>query len=109
MLIIGRHCILCAQSASLAACDWKTNVVLAGQVGVGGHITIGRGVKAAGQTGITSDLPAGEFVFGTPAVPLMLGQRIAILNQRLPELFRRVDALEEQIRRASDDGAVPPV
>jgi UDP-3-O-[3-hydroxymyristoyl] glucosamine N-acyltransferase len=108
-VIIGRHCILCAQVGISGSVVIEDYVVLAGQVGVGGHITIGRGVKAAGQTGITSDLPAASSVFGTPAVPLMLGQRIAILNQRLPELFRRVDALEEQIRRASDDGAVPPV
>jgi UDP-3-O-[3-hydroxymyristoyl] glucosamine N-acyltransferase len=108
-VIIGRHCILCAQVGISGSVVIEDYVVLAGQVGVGGHITIGRGVKAAGQTGITSDLPAASSVFGTPAVPLMLGQRIAILNQRLPELFRRVDALEEQIRSASDDGAVPPV
>jgi hypothetical protein len=28
----------------------------------------------------------------------MLERRIAILRQRLPELFRRVDALEAQVR-----------
>ena len=103
-VIIGRHCILCAQVGISGSVVIEDYVVLAGKVGVAGHITIGRGAKAAGQTGITGDLAAGSSVFGTPAIPLMLAQRIAILRQRLPELFRRVDALEEQIRGASGGG-----
>jgi len=72
-------------------------VVLGGQAGLGGHITLGKGVKAGGQAGITSDVPAGEFVNGTPAIPYMLERRLAILHQRLPDLFKRVETLERQI------------
>ena len=45
--------------------------------------------------------PAGAFVNGTPAIPFQLERRIAILHQRLPELFKRVDALEEQVGAAA--------
>ena len=96
--IIGRHCILCAQvgiSGSVVIGDY---VVLAGQAGVGGHITIGREVKVGGGAAVTSDLPAGISVNGYPAIPLMLERRIAVLKQRLPGLFHRVDALEEQVK-----------
>ena len=37
---------------------------------------------------------------GNPAIPYMLERRIAILQQRLPELFKRVSTLEEQLTDA---------
>jgi UDP-3-O-[3-hydroxymyristoyl] glucosamine N-acyltransferase len=72
--------------------------VLAGQVGVGGHITIGRGAKAGGGAAITTDISPGSYVNGYPAIPYLLERRIAVLRQRLPQLFHRVDALEAQIK-----------
>jgi UDP-3-O-[3-hydroxymyristoyl] glucosamine N-acyltransferase len=33
---------------------------------------------------------------GTPAIPYMLERRLVILHQRLPDLFRRVEALEKK-------------
>jgi UDP-3-O-[3-hydroxymyristoyl] glucosamine N-acyltransferase len=72
-------------------------VVLGGQAGLGGHITIGKGAKAGGQAGITSDVAAGLFVNGTPAIPYLLERKIAVLQQRLPDLFKRFDALEAQL------------
>ena len=96
-VIIGRHCLLCAQSGISGSTKLEDYVVLAGQVGVGGHIKIGKGVKAGGQAGITADVPAGSFINGTPAIPYLLERRIAVLQQRLPDLFRRVETLEAQL------------
>ena len=107
-VIIGRHCILCAQVGISGSATIEDYVVLAGQVGVAGHITIGRGVKAGGQTGINTDIPPGSSINGTPAIPYMLEQRIAVLKQRLPELFRRVDVLEEQIKAAPGGATSAP-
>jgi UDP-3-O-[3-hydroxymyristoyl] glucosamine N-acyltransferase len=100
-VIIGRHCILCAQVGISGSVMVEDYVILAGKVGVGGHITIGRGAKVGGGAAVTSDLAAGSSVNGSPAIPLMLERRIAVLKQRLPELFRRVDVLEKQIRGIS--------
>jgi UDP-3-O-[3-hydroxymyristoyl] glucosamine N-acyltransferase len=100
-VLIGKHCILCAQVGVSGSTVIEDYVVLAGQVGIGGHITIGRGTKAGGQTGITSNILPGSSILGNPAIPMMLEQRILVLKQRLPDLFRRVDALEEQIRGGS--------
>lgn len=99
-VIVGKHCLLCSQAGISGSTTLEDYVVLAGQVGVGGHITIGKGAKAGGQAGITSDVAPGSFINGTPAIPYMLERRIAILHQRLPELFKRVDTLEEQWRDA---------
>jgi UDP-3-O-[3-hydroxymyristoyl] glucosamine N-acyltransferase len=94
---IGRHCLVCAQAGISGSTILEDYVVLGGQAGLGGHITIGKGAKAGGQAGITADVPAGSFVNGTPAVPYLLERKIAVLQQRLPELFKRVDTLEAQI------------
>ena len=98
---IGRHCILCGQVGISGSATIGDYAVLGGQVGVAGHITIGQGAKVGGGSGIARDVPAGSSVNGYPALPMMLERRIAVLKQRLPELFRRVDALEAQIRKHS--------
>lgn len=95
---IGKHCILCAQVGISGSTTIEDYVVLAGQVGVGGHISIGRGAKAGGGAAITSDVSAGAYVNGYPAIPYLLERRIAVLRERLPQLFHRVDALEAQVK-----------
>jgi UDP-3-O-[3-hydroxymyristoyl] glucosamine N-acyltransferase len=67
---------------------------------VAGHITVGKGVKAGGKAGITVDVAAGSFINGNPALPYMLERRLAVLQPRLPELFKRVGLLEDQLRDA---------
>jgi len=96
-VIVGRHCLICAQVGVAGSTTLEDYVVLGGQTGVGGHITLGKGTKAAGQAGISSDLPAGSFVRGTPGLPFQLEQRINVLKQRLPELFKRVQSLEAEL------------
>jgi UDP-3-O-[3-hydroxymyristoyl] glucosamine N-acyltransferase len=95
-VVIGRHCILCAQVGISGSTTLEDFVVLGGQVGVGGHITIGQGTKAGGQTGIAYDIPPGSYLNGTPAISYMLERRLQVLHQRLPDLFKRVDALEKK-------------
>jgi UDP-3-O-[3-hydroxymyristoyl] glucosamine N-acyltransferase len=94
-VIIGKHCIIVSQTGISGSTTLEDYVVLGGQAGIGGHITIGRGTKVGGQTGVASNLPPGTYVNGTPAIPYMLERRLQILHQRLPDLFKRVEALEK--------------
>lgn len=95
-VVIGRHCILCAQVGISGSTTLEDYVVLGGQAGVGGHITLGKGSKIGGQTGLAYDAPAGSYLNGTPAIPYMLERRLQVLHQRLPDLFKRVEALEKK-------------
>ena len=104
-VVIGRHCLLCSQVGISGSTKLEDYVVLGGQAGLGGHITIGKGAKAGGQAGITADVPPNVFVNGTPAIPFQLERRLAILHQRLPDLFKRVDALETQLAGAKKSSA----
>jgi UDP-3-O-[3-hydroxymyristoyl] glucosamine N-acyltransferase len=97
-VIIGRHCILCAQTGISGSTILEDYVVLGGQVGVSGHITIGRGAKVGGQAGVSSNISPGVSVTGTVAIPFMLERRFQVLRKYLPDLFKRVDALEAKLK-----------
>jgi UDP-3-O-[3-hydroxymyristoyl] glucosamine N-acyltransferase len=96
-VIIGRHCIICAQVGISGSTTLEDYVVLGGQAGVAGHLTIGKGAKADGQSGINTTVAPGTFWKGSPCLPYQLEQRINVLRQRLPDLFRKVDTIAEEL------------
>ena len=75
---------------------------LAGQVGVAGHLKIGDGVIATAQTGIPSDVGPGTVISGYPAIPNREWLKASAVFPRLPELLRRLRALEKRL------GGEPP-
>ncbi len=91
---VGKHCIVCAHVGISGSTTIGDHVVLGGQAGVAGHLSLGKGAKVGGGAAVTADVAPGAFVNGSPAIPYMLERRIAVLRERLPDLFRRVDALE---------------
>lgn len=97
-VVIGRHCMICAQVGISGSARLEDYVVLGGQVGVAGHLTIGKGTKVGAQSGINGDTEPGSFLNGTPAVGYTLERRLVVLYRRLPELFKRVDTLAAQLR-----------
>lgn len=97
---IGRHCLLCAHVGVSGSTTLGDYVVIGGQAGLAGHLELGKGAKVGGGAGVQADVPAGTFVNGNPAIPFMLERRIAVLKQRLPDLFKRVATLEEQLADA---------
>jgi UDP-3-O-[3-hydroxymyristoyl] glucosamine N-acyltransferase len=68
---------------------------------VSGHIRVGRGAKAGGQSGISANIEPGMSVNGTVALPYMLERRIQVLRKRLPDLFKRVEVIEEELKKSS--------
>jgi UDP-3-O-[3-hydroxymyristoyl] glucosamine N-acyltransferase len=72
-------------------------VTFGGQVGVGGHLTIGDGVKAVGQSGITNSVAPGAFISGYPAIDNMEWRKASAVFRRLPELRKRLRELERRL------------
>jgi len=91
---IGPHSILAAQTGVAGSATLGHHVIVAGQVGIAGHLKVGDRAMIAGQAGVSQDIPEGAHVRGNPAIPVIQSQKIDILARRLPELFRRVAALE---------------
>ncbi|MBE0567715.1 MAG: UDP-3-O-(3-hydroxymyristoyl)glucosamine N-acyltransferase, partial [Krumholzibacteria bacterium] len=91
---VGRHCALSAQTGISGSSVLGDRVVAGGQVGIGDHVTIGDGVRIAGKSGIAKDVPAGQSVFGYPALEAAEAFRVVGALRKLPDLVRRVAGLE---------------
>src|SRR5208283_1652357 len=96
-VVIGKHCLICALAGVSGSTTLGDYVVLGGQAGLMGHLTLGNGAKVGAQAGVNNDIPAGVSVRGTPSMPYMVEQRMTVLRNRLPELFKRVEKLEEHL------------
>jgi UDP-3-O-[3-hydroxymyristoyl] glucosamine N-acyltransferase len=69
-VVIGRHCVIVAQTGISGSAILEDYVVLAGQVGVVGHVRIGMGAQIAGSSNVNGDVPPGARWGGTPAKPM---------------------------------------
>jgi UDP-3-O-[3-hydroxymyristoyl] glucosamine N-acyltransferase len=94
---IGRNVLMAAQVGIAGSTHIEDDVVFGGQVGVGGHLTIGRGAIAVGQSGVTNSLDPGARVAGYPAIDNHQWRKASAVFRRLPELKRRIEALEAQL------------
>jgi UDP-3-O-[3-hydroxymyristoyl] glucosamine N-acyltransferase len=82
-VILGRCCILAGQVGISGSTRLDDFVMVGGQGGLAGHLHIGSGVRIAAKSGIMRDIPAGETVCGSPAVPLTEFMRQTAALQRL--------------------------
>jgi UDP-3-O-[3-hydroxymyristoyl] glucosamine N-acyltransferase len=66
---LGRCCVLAAHVGLAGSAIIEDFVLIGGQAGVAGHITVGRGAKLAAQSGVMQDVEAGTEMGGSPAQP----------------------------------------
>ena len=81
----------------------EDNVTLAGQVGVAGHITIGKGVIATAQSGIPNSVRCR--VVHLRAIRRFANRdwlRAAAVYRKLPDLKKRLAELERRIQELED-------
>jgi UDP-3-O-[3-hydroxymyristoyl] glucosamine N-acyltransferase len=84
-VVIGRHCIIVAQTGISGSAELGDFVALGGQVGVVGHVKIGAGAQIAASSNVRGDVPPGVRWGGTPAKPLKLWFRELTLLRKLAE------------------------
>jgi UDP-3-O-[3-hydroxymyristoyl] glucosamine N-acyltransferase len=92
---IGKNVIILAQVGIAGSCELEDDVVIAGQVGIADHLKIGKGATVAAKSGVSKDVGEKEVVFGYPADKRLNYLRKASYYKRIPELFKRVKALEQ--------------
>lgn len=96
---IGEDTLLCGQVGLAGSTTIGDRVTLAGQVGVAGHCVIEDGVQVASQSGVPNGLKAGANYGGTPALEHKHIFRVVREWTRLPELAKRVKALEQAVAK----------
>jgi UDP-3-O-[3-hydroxymyristoyl] glucosamine N-acyltransferase len=106
---VGEHCLIIGQVGIGGSTKVGNHVVLAGQVGVADNADIGDGTMVAAQSGVSGKVEPGSKLAGTPVMPAGTFLKAAgSCMPRLPELFRRVKALEkelEAVRAAAEKGS----
>jgi UDP-3-O-[3-hydroxymyristoyl] glucosamine N-acyltransferase len=69
-VVIGRHCVIVSQTGLAGSSTLEDFVVIGGQVGMAGHLTVGAGSQIAASSNIATDVPRGARWGGTPAKPM---------------------------------------
>ncbi len=87
-VVIGRHCVLVAQTGLSGSTTLGDAVVLGARVGSNNHVTIGDGAQIAAISIVNDDVPAGARWGGTPAKPIK-------------QWFREMKVLERMSGRAA--------
>jgi UDP-3-O-[3-hydroxymyristoyl] glucosamine N-acyltransferase len=88
-VVIGRHCIIVAQTGISGSVTLEDFVVLAARVGTNNHVTIGEGAQIAAISIVNDDVPPGAKWGGTPAKPVR-------------QWFREMKTLERLARKTDD-------
>ena len=94
-VVIGRHCVIVSGVGISGSTTLEDYVVLGGQVGVVGHLRIGRGSQIAGSSNVNRDVPPGSRWGGTPAKPVRAWFRELTTLARLAERSGKDAAGEE--------------
>ncbi len=96
---LGPGCMLVAQVGVSGSTTVGSGVIMAGQVGLAGHLKIGDGVTIGPKSGVAKDIEAGRTVGGIPAMDRGAYLRYLALAPKLPDMARRVRALEKEVER----------
>ena len=94
---IGKHNSLASQVGFAGSVITGDYVRCGGQVGVADHLRIGEKASLGGKAGVMADIDAGTTQYGIPARPDKEQLRIQLALQRLPELVKRVQELEQKL------------
>ena len=99
---MGENTLLCAQVGLAGSTKVGRDAILTGQVGVAGHLEIGDRAIVTAQSGVGDDIEPGKVMSGTPAFDNKTWLRSTMIFRRLPELLKRLEALEKNALRSAD-------
>ncbi|MCI6590175.1 MAG: UDP-3-O-(3-hydroxymyristoyl)glucosamine N-acyltransferase [Lentisphaeraceae bacterium] len=90
-----------AQAGIAGSAKIETGALIWSQAGISGHLTVHERAQVAPQAGVKEDVPEGEYVAGTPAIPkrkfaetLLFPRLIDKLKKKVADLEAKVKALE---------------
>lgn len=102
---IGPHNLIVSQTGIAGSSKTGRNVVLGGQVGVIGHISLCDGAILAARSAPIKSIDKPGIYGGAPAIPLKEFNEQAVYVRRLPSIVERLEALEKKLaeQNSSED------
>src|SRR5437667_10486627 len=85
-VIVGKNSVIAAQTCISGSTRVGEKVMMSGQVGIIGHLTIEDNTIIAAQSGISKDLSSGAW-FGSTALPLLEAKRQIACIHMLDKVF----------------------
>ncbi len=94
---VGAHAVVAAQSGISGSTKLGDNSVIGGQVGIAGHLVLAKGTQIGAQAGINFNTEENKQWHGSPAQPLKEWMRSTVIFKKLPEVDKRIRALEAKV------------
>ncbi|MGH7934555.1 MAG: UDP-3-O-(3-hydroxymyristoyl)glucosamine N-acyltransferase [Candidatus Binataceae bacterium] len=93
---VGEYSRMAAQSGLAGSVKVGKWCQFGGQSGFADHVKVGDRSRVIAQAGVHNDLAADALVGGAPAIDLRVFRRMVAVEPKLPQLARRIRALEQQ-------------
>lgn len=94
----GNGCAIAGQAGMAGGVILGNRVILGGQTGVSNQAKIGDGAIASAKAGVHNDIPPGEIVSGSPAIPYKKFLRVSAVFSRLPEMYQSLREIQRQLK-----------
>jgi UDP-3-O-[3-hydroxymyristoyl] glucosamine N-acyltransferase len=95
---IGKHGVFASQVGIAGSTTIGDRHMAGGQAGYADHVTITDGVILAGRSGVMGTLSEPGMYGGAPCMPMRKYRRVTGIIEDLPELLKRVRALEKKVQ-----------
>ncbi len=100
---IGENSVIAAQAGIAGSTKIGKNCQIGGQVGFVGHVKIADGTRIQAQSGVASSVKTeNQALFGSPAFNYTDYVRSYAIFKKLPELYKRINALEKKWKTEND-------
>ena len=94
---VGENTVMSAQVGIAGSTKIGQWCMFGGQVGVAGHIEIGDKVFLGAQSGVPGSLKSNQILIGTPPMEKLPYFKSQAIFQRLPEIYKELNALKKEI------------
>ncbi len=106
---IGENTVIAALTGIAGSTKIGKSCRIGGQVGFAGHITVADGSQIGGQAGVSSTIKdANANWIGSPIVPYKDYFRSFAVFKQLPDMYQRLNELEQKLRELSSPSDTPP-
>ena len=102
--VIGPNTVMSAQVGVAGSTEVGEWCMFGGQVGIAGHVRIASHTHSGAQAGIAGPvIKEGRTLLGSPAIDARRFAKSAAVFRNLPDMFRRLNELEEQVKTLTKD------
>jgi UDP-3-O-[3-hydroxymyristoyl] glucosamine N-acyltransferase len=101
-VVVGEDSLIVAQVGISGSTQLGNRVTMAGQSATTGHLKIGDDVIIGARGAAIADIAAGQVVSGAPAMPHKTWLKATRIFQNLPEMRKKVLALEKTVSDLED-------